>query len=340
MVRRRISSSRRSFVAGTAAAAIAPFFIGRAKADEPEFTIKLATVAPAGTPWHDDLKRFKKELSEQSGGRIKVKAYFGGGLGDENATADATKRGTIQCFGGSIGALASAAPDLECIELPYLFPTEKIADKILDEVVRDDLDKLLWDAGYKLCFYSENGYRSIGSTFEIKAIKDLKGRKMRVQESPSHINTMKAFGAAPVPISVTEVLSALQTGVVDGFDNTPLFAFAASWYQGIKYFTLTKHIYQPGVVVFSRKFWETLPADLQAIIMADPQKMAKRSRRGVRAMGGQLVENFRTAGVTVNELSATERATFESTAAVAYAKFLERASPAGTALLKKIQAAV
>ncbi|MBC8072041.1 MAG: TRAP transporter substrate-binding protein [Deltaproteobacteria bacterium] len=337
--RPRISSTRRSFVAGTAAAAASTFFIGRAKAAD-EIIMKLATVAPAGTPWADQLTKLKKHIKEATGGRVKVKAHLGGALGDENATAEATKRGTIQCFGGSIGALASAVPELECIELPYLFPDAKSADRVLDEVIRADLDKLLWDRGYKLFFFSENGYRSIGSTFEIKSISDLKGKKMRSQESKSHLDFWKAVGASPVPISVTEVLSSLQTGVVDGFDNTPLFAFAASWYQGVKHFTLTEHIYQPGVVVYSRKFWESLPADLQTILSAEPEKLAKQGRRGVRAMGGQLIENFRTAGITVNSLSATEKATFAATAGVAYASFLKRASPSAAALLKKIQDAL
>src|SRR5262245_51110738 len=279
MIARRLSASRRAFVAGSAAAT-SSFFIGRARADDAEFTMKIATVAPSGTPWAEQITKLKKQIKEATGGRIKVKAYLGGGLGDENSTAEATKRGTVECFGGSIGALASAVPELECIELPYLFPDTTAADNVLDNVIREDIDALLWERGYKLFFFSENGYRSIGSTFEIGHIKDLKGKKMRSQEARTHLDTWKAFGASPVPIAVTEVLSSLQTGVVDGFDNTPLFAFAASWYQGIKYFTLTEHIYQPGVVVLSRKFWESLPADLQGLLMDDPQKLAKQGRRG------------------------------------------------------------
>lgn len=302
--------------------------------------MKIATVAPSGTPWAEQLGKLKHQIKEASGGRIKVKAYLGGGLGGENETAEMVKMGTVQCFGGSIGALASAVPELECIELPYLFPDEKAADKVLDEVVRDDLDKLLWDRGYKLFFLTENGYRSMGTTFELDEVKDLKGKKMRSQEVKVHEEMWRAFGANPQQISVIEVLTALQQGTVDGFDNTPLFAFAAGWYQGIKYFVETKHIYQPGVVVLSRKFWESLPADLQTVVLGDPLKLSKQGRRGVRAMGGQLIENFRTAGVTVNQISATEKAVFESTATVAYASFLQRATPAGQKLLKKIQDAV
>lgn len=333
--------SRRRFVGGAAAAATAPFFIGRSARADDEITMKIATVAPAGTPWATQLNKLKKDIKEQSGGRIKVKAYLGGALGDEIAAAEATARGTVQCFGGSIGALAAAGvPELECIELPYLFPNASAADKVLDEVIREDLDKLLWERGFKLAFYSENGFRSIGSSFPIATLADLKGRKMRSQEAQSHLDTWKAFGALPVPIAVTEVLSSLQTGVVDGFDNTPLFAFAASWYQGITHFTLTEHIYQPGVVVYSRKFWESLPADLQAVILGDPAKLAQQGRRGVRAIAPQLVENFKLAGITVTELSAADKAGFAAAAAIAHASFVKRTSATGNALLEKIQRAV
>lgn len=338
--RTKTSTTRRRFVQGTAAAAASTFFIGRARADEPEFVMKVATVAPVGTPWATQLKKVKTAIKEQSAGRIKVKTYLGGALGDEIATAEATKRGTIQCFGGTFGALASAVPELDVLELPYLFPSEKKADEILDTVIRDDLDALLWDRGYKLLFFSENGYRSIGSTFAVSSPADLKGRKMRAQQSDVHLNTWKALGASPVPIAVIDVLPGLQTGVVDGFDNTPLFAFAASWHQAITHYTLTKHIYQAGVVVLSRKFWESLPADLQTVVMGDPADLAKKGRRGVRAIGPMLEQNFVEAGITLNKLSDGERSAFAATAQEVHDKFRSATSAQGKALLDKIKAAL
>ncbi|MBL4688018.1 MAG: TRAP transporter substrate-binding protein [Nannocystaceae bacterium] len=332
------SSTRRTFVKGTAAATAATsFFIGRsAKADDPEVVVKIATVAPAGTPWAALLMNWKRAIKKQSERRIKVKTYLGGALGGELQAAEATKRGTIQIFAGTAGALASAVPELNCLELPYLFPTEKKADNILDNVIREDLERLLWDRGYKLLFYSENGFRSIGSTFPVETPADLKGRKMRSQESDVHLDSWRAMGASPVPITVTEVLSSLQTNVVDGFDNTPLFAFAASWYQAITHFTLTKHIYQAGLVVASRKFWETLPDEFKTIIMGDPAKLAKKGRRGVRAIGGMLEANFEGAGVQLNRLTADQRKLFAANSGEVWDKFRKSTSSDGKALLDKI----
>jgi len=338
--RTKLSTTRRRFVQGSTAAAASTFFIGRARAEEPEFVAKVATVAPPGTPWAKQLRKLKKTIKEQTEGRIKVKTYLGGALGGEEATIEATKRGTIQIWGGSAGALSSALPEINCLELPYLFESEKTADRVLDDVIREDLDRLLWDRGYKLMFFSENGYRSIGSSFPVQSPADLKGKKMRSQQSDVHLDTWKSMSASPVPIAVTEVLSALQTGVVEGFDNTPLFAFAASWYQAITHFTLTKHIYQPGIVVASRKFWESLPAELQTVVLGDPADLAKKGRRGVRAIGPMLEQNFVGAGITLTKLSAGERAAFAAKADEVHAKFRKSTSSEGKALLDKIKKAL
>jgi len=352
-----MTPTRRRFVQG---AAIAPFFIGRsASADDSTIVMKLATVAPPGTPWASQIKKLKRKLAESTKDlpvKLKLKAWLGGGLGDEIQTAEACKRGAVQIFAGSIGALASAVPELEGIELPYLFSSAqqrvKIgdkthitinADKILDEIVHERMEQLLWKAGFKLMFLAENGLRSIGSTFPITKLADLKGRKMRSQEAQTHLDTWRALGASPVPIAVTEVLSSLQTGVVDGFDNTPLFAFAASWHMGIGHYTLSEHIYQPGVAVASRKFWDKLDPALQAILIGSEEEkrdFTLDGRDAVRRMGPQLIENFKTSGITVTELSALEKTTFAGAAVKAHDAFAKRTTSEGKALLKAIKDAL
>jgi TRAP-type transport system periplasmic protein len=334
-----VSTTRRRFAQASAAAAASTFFIGKAKAADP-IVLKLATVAPAGTPWADQISKLKKDIKEKSGGALKLKPYIGGGLGPEVETAEAVKRGTIDIFAGSTGALSAVVPELEGLELPYLFPDVAKADKILDEVILEDVKRILLDRGYVFSFWGENGWRSIGSKFKIDSLADLKGKKIRTQENKSHIATFKAFGMSPVPIAITETLSSLQTGVVDAFDNTPLFTFAASLYQAVGHFTLTEHIYQPGIIVMSKKTWDKLPAEMQAILFTDPAKLAKQSRRGVRAMNPELMANFGKAGVAVKELSKADKASFATAAAVAHAEFSKHANKDSAALLKKIRAAL
>ncbi len=302
---------------------------------------KMATVAPDGTPWAEQLKAYRARVEKDTQGRVKIKAYLGGGLGDENVTASETKRGAIQIWGGSTGALSTLVPELALFELPYLFRSEKEADYVIDEVLHEDMKKVLEKRGFVLLFWAENGYRNFGSTFgAIASPLDLKGKKMRSQESEVHIEMYRALGASPVPIAVTEVLSSLQTKVVDGFDNTPLFTFAASWHQGIKHYTLSEHIYQPGIVVANKAWFDKLSPEDQKAVMGDSKAEAKAGRAAVRELAPLLLENFKNAGITVHTLSREQKDAFAKICEKVHDKWAAGKGKAASPLLKKAKAAL
>lgn len=314
--------------------------VAAAKAEEP-IVLKLATIAPDGTPWAETMAAYKKRVEAESKGRVRIKAFLGGTLGDENSTVAETRRGTIALWGGSTAALGSVVPEMQLLELPYLFHDEAEADYILDEVLFEDFKKLLESRGYVLLFWAENGYRSVGSKHGfVKSLDDLKGRKFRSQESSVHLDTYRALGASPVPISATEVLSALQTGVVDGFDNTPLFAFAASWYQGVKYYTVTNHIYQPAAVLISKKVFDELPADLQKIVVGDSRRQAKEGRVGVRALTPYLIQNFENAKVAVHHSTAAEKAAFAKATLPVHQQFVKGEGKSAAKMYEKAMKAL
>lgn len=311
-----------------------------AHAAEPEFTLKLATVAPEGTPWADIMKSYKKRVESESNGRIKVKAFLGGVLGDENATVAETRRGAISMWGGSTGALASSVPELNLLELPFLFGNAEEADYILDDVLFEDFKKLMAARGFVLLFWAENGYRSFGTKFGfIKTPADLKGHKMRSQESFVHLETYRALGALPQPIATTEVLQSLQTGVVDGYDQTPLYTFAASWHAETKYYTVTNHIYQPAAIVMSKIEFDKLPADVQKIVLGDQKKQAIAGRVGVRDMTPLLLDNFKSAKIELYTPNAAELAAFATATRPVYGKFTKEV-PSAKPLLDKALAAL
>ncbi|KIG18741.1 TRAP-type transport system, periplasmic component, putative N-acetylneuraminate-binding protein [Enhygromyxa salina] len=321
-----LDTTRRNFIAGSAAA-VSTFFIGRPKAHagDAEITLKFATVAPSGTPWSKHTSRLKKRVKEGTDGRVKIKVYLGGGLGDEESTLSRTRKRGIAGWAGSAGALASIIPEVAALELPYLFPSVSAADDILDNKITRDMEKMLEKAGFKLLFFSENGHRSIGTNFGfVKSTADLKGKKMRSQSHDVHLNTWRAFGASPQPIAVTEAMTALQTGVVDGFDNTPLFTFAASWFQAITHFTLTRHSYQPALAVMNLDIWNDLPADVQALIAGDIKKESEYGRKTVRAIGQQLIDNFAPAGVQVHDSTRSELEAFAKATKPTHKKFTDK----------------
>ncbi len=343
MSAKKPKTSRRTLLKGTAAtAAIAPFFIGRPAlaAGEPELTLKFATVAPRNTPWSQLANKFKKWTDKKTEGRVKIKIYYGGVSGDETKTAEATQAGRMGGWGGSMGALALAGvPELEAFELPYLFSSSKKAEQVLKDN-RTMLHDLLWERGFKLLMFAENGFRSLGTTFPVETPADLKGRKIRTQETKAHIATFKGFGASPQPMGITEVLSSLQTGVVEGYDNTKLFAFAAALYMGTTHWTETKHIYQPAAIVLSRKgAWEKMPTELQEALDTESEEVLKMEKRGfqsVHALEPQLEQNFRDLGIVFNK---PDLAAFRKVADKVHADFRGRASKQGKALLDVLKKA-
>lgn len=309
---------------------------GRARA---QAVAKLATVAPDGTPWAEQLARLRARVKAATGDGLRISAYLGGGLGDENVTASETRRGAIQIWGGSTAALASLVPELALFELPYLFRSAAEADHVIDEVVAADLDAALARRGLQRLFWSENGFRSFGTRFgPVTGPADLAGKKMRSQEHAIHIAMYRALGASPVPIAVTEVLSSLQTRVVDGFDQTPLFSFAASWYQGIGHFSLSQHIYQPAVVVANRDWFVKLPRAQQEALTADARAEAARGRRDVRELEPLLIENLAAAKVKVHRLDEPQRAALARACERVHAEWLKGKGKATAPLFRKIQA--
>lgn len=334
-LKKPLETTRRTFVAGSAAA-VSTFFIGRPKAlaGDAEITLKLATVAPKGTPWERLLKRVRKRVQEGTGGRVRVKPYWGGAAGDEISTISRTRKGGLQMWGGSAGAAASLIPELAALELPYLFPNLSTADDILDNKVGSDIDAMLKKANLKLICFSENGHRSIGTNFGfVKSTSDLKGKKMRSQQSDVHLNMWRSMGATPEPIPITETLTALQTGVVDGFDNTPLFTFAASLYRSASHFTLTEHIYQPAVVVVNLDTWNSLPQDVKELLGGDMKGDSQYGRKKVRALNPALIDNFKAANIAVHKSTSSERTAFKKATAPTHKKFT---SKYGSTLYKKI----
>jgi TRAP-type C4-dicarboxylate transport system substrate-binding protein len=333
---------RRRTLVKAAALASAGALIPEARAQGGEAIIaKMATVAPDGTPWAEQLRRLKKRVDADTNGRISIKAYLGGALGDENITAGEVKRGSIQLWGGSTGALATVVPELALFELPYLFRSSEEADYVIDRVLYADIERLLATRGLQVLFWAENGFRSFGTTFgPVRTPADLKGKKMRSQESEVHIEMYRAFGAAPVPIAVTEVLSSLQTRVVDGFDNTPLFTFAASWYQGIKDYSLVDAIYQPAVVVANKPWFDKLRSEDQRVLLHDAEGEAKRGRVGVRELAPLLIDNFRSAKINVHTLTDAEKAAFEKLAQPVHDRWIATKGKAASPLVKKAKLAL
>lgn len=301
-------------------------------------TLRIGTVAPEGTPWEKQLKGLRTHIERESAGRIKVRVFMGGSLGGEKALVRRVSQNSLECFAGSTAAMTSLVPELNVIEAPYLFDTAAQADVVLDGPARPIVAEALSEHGFTFGFWAENGFRSwFTRERPIRAPGDLQGLRMRSAEANVHLETYRAFSASPVPIDVTSVLTSLQTGAVDGFDNTPLFAFATSWYQAAHHMNVSEHSYQPGIVVYSKSWFEALPADLQHVLANIPQTIVDDGRAQVRRMDPILIADLGRRGIDVHRPTPAERSAFAAIGRPVQDRVATSAGRRGQALLRALR---
>ncbi len=281
-------------------------------AAEKVYKIKFGTLAPDNTPWSKLLQEFDQKVSTRSGGRVKTKLFLNGVMGDERAMLQKMRFGQLTGGGFSTGGISTVVPELQLLELPFLFRNNDEVDYVLDKVVREDMQELLKKRGLYLLMWAENGWLDFGNqTRPVTKPEDLKDIKWFAQESDVMFAFWEALGVTQVPLAVPEVLSALQTGLVGGYHNTPVFASGAQWYSQTKYWTISHHIYQPAAVVVDLKFWNSAPDDLKKIVLDVSAELEPRVRSEVRGLDADLLKGFKENGISINELNPAQRAAFE-----------------------------
>jgi TRAP-type C4-dicarboxylate transport system substrate-binding protein len=329
---------KRTAVALVAAAAVA-LHVGAQAREVKRQTLRVGSIAPEGTPWADLVNRIKEGFEAGTGGRYKIRQFLGGMLGDEPAMVEQCREGKIQVFGGSAAVLANVAPEMGVFELPFLFNDYDEVDYVLDEVVVGDVEKILRDRGLVFLMWAENGFMSFATRYgAVRKPEDLKGRRMQAQ-SEAYKEMYKALGATPMIVGENDVLTMLQTGTLDGFDNTPIFSYVTSWYSAIKYYSLSRHLYQPAAVVMNRQWFESLPAADQRLFLSFRGIETVRSRREVRKLSAELLESIKKAGIKVYALTDEERGAFRTQLQPLYERF-DKISPTAKQLDQKIQKAL
>jgi len=282
---------------------------------------------------------FAREIKAKSGGRIEVQIFGAGALGGEKDLVEGVKNGFIQA-GLASGVMANYFPSAMVTDLPYLFPNDDIADKVMDGPFGQKLSEDFTAATgmHNMCF-GEVGFRhfSSGKT-PIRTPKDLAGLKIRVQETPLYVTEMKALGAQPTPIAFPETYTALQTGVVDGQENPIPTIIFAKFYEVQKYVTLDGHNYGIDWFVMSDKFYKSLPADLLKVVSDAANVACAEERKANRTFTANGKKILADKGVTVYTPTAPELAQFRSATQPPVIEFLK--TKIDPKLIDGIQAAV
>ena len=272
-----------------------------------KLVLKASDVHPAGYPTVVAVENLGKKLSAATNGRLSVQMFAAMQLGGEKEAIEQAQIGAIQFARVSGGALGPVIDELNVFNLPFLFHNTAHMQKVIDGPIGQELlDKVTNNPKARLIgiCWMDAGARSVYDTKRpIKAIGDLKGLKVRVMGNPMFVDMMNALGGNGVAMGYDQVFAALQTGVVDGAENNPPSFVFDNHYQVAKYYTLTEHLIVPEMLVFSRKTWDSLSKDDQALIMKFGREAQLEERALWTKYEQEALEKAKGAGIQVIEIA-------------------------------------
>ena len=235
----------------------------QAKAAE-KVVIKLGHGHTATHSYQQGMEEARKYLEAKSGGRLTFRFFPSGQLGDERQMQEALSAGTLEMT--ITGLVNLYDPAFALFDFPFLYDNRKQIKNVMYSGLMEDMNVNVVKKGIRILGLMEVGFRMVTSNKPIKSPADLKGFKIRTPESPAQIETFKALGALPTPMSFGEVYGALQLGVIDGQENPLENIYNGKLYETQKYVTQTRHIYNFAYVLYSEPLWKKLSPEDQKLI--------------------------------------------------------------------------
>ncbi|MDR0379831.1 MAG: TRAP transporter substrate-binding protein [Candidatus Accumulibacter sp.] len=274
-------------------------------------TIKAGIGLNELSPQYKGLQKFKEIVEAESKGRFKVDLFANAQLGDDAKMMTSLRAGTLEMTCPSTAPIAGLDKQWMVFDLPFLFPNEEVADKVLDGPFGQKyLDSLPAHGIVGMAFW-ENGFRQLtNSKVEIKQPADLKGLKIRTMENPVHLATFQTMGANPTPMPFSEVFSALQEKTIDGQENPSTTNFLQKYYEVQKFSTLSNHFYSPFVFMYSKRLWDALSQEDQALILKAAKEAGAYERKVNRETMGEAVAGMEKGGMTVTRLTPEQHQAF------------------------------
>lgn len=290
-------------------------------------------------PQYLGLVRFKEIVEKETNGAIKVETYHSGQLGDDRTMMEALQLGTQEMTSPSTAPIANFVPEFSVFDIPFLFPNEEVADKVLLEgpIGQELLDKLPAQGMIGLAYW-ENGFRDLTNDVrEVKTAADFKDLKIRTMENQLHLAAFKALGANPTPMAFSELFTAMQQGTVDGQENPVATIYLQKFNEVQKYLSLTHHVYSPFVLLLSKKFWDESTPEQQEIMKKAAKEAGDYERQLVREANKKYVEDLKAAGMVVTEPTEADRAAMKEITDAVLPQFADKI---GKETIDKVRKAV
>jgi len=276
----------------------------------------------SGTAW-------KNEIEKLSNGEISVKYFTQAQLGGERELMEQIQQGTLDLYLGSTGVAGNFVPEMNVFNLPFLFLNRQHCEEVefgrLGDEIVSFIDKY---RGFKGFAIAGAGWRMpMNRLRPITKPEDFKGLKWRSMEIPLHLDTYRAMGASPIPMSFTELYTALQMGTVDGQENAPSIAYPMKFHEVCKYLTTLPVLLNGDIYVMNKKKWDSLSPNYQEIVKKSAMVAAKALNEGFTNEDENALKAMEKSGVKVYRIKPSEMDPFVKATQPVWDKYLPQFSP-------------
>jgi tripartite ATP-independent transporter DctP family solute receptor len=304
-------------------------------AAQSKLVLKATDVHPLGYPTVEAVVRMGKKLEAATNGRISIQMYPAMQLGGEKEMIEQAQVGALQIARISVGPMGPIVPEMNVFNLPFIFRDNQHMEKVIDGPIGAELLQKLSEhptAGLiGLCWMNAGSRHVYNNRHPIKTVDDLKGLKIRMMGNPLFVDTMNSLGGNGIQMGFDQLVSALQTGVVDGAENNEPSYASGQHYRYAKYYSMTGHLMIPEILVFSKRSWSSLSKDDQDLI-AKLAKEAQQEQRGLwYETEKKALVQIKEGGGEINEVS--DRAPFQAAVKPVWDKYAGQ----HTALIQRIQ---
>ena len=276
----------------------AALLTGSAGAQSP-VVLKIATIAPDGSPWHDVLLELAQRWRDVSHGAVQVKLYAGGSQGDEAELVRKVRIGLLQGVAVTSSGLDTISPGFSAFSVPLLIESYEELDYVRDRI-SPRLTQSLSDHGFVVLNWGDGGWVRFFTTRPVRTIDDV--RRLRTftwAGNPQGEELWKQAGFHPVPLAPTDILTSLQAGLIEGCPVPPTAALAYQWFGISKYMLDIKIAPVVGATVISRSAWERIDPSLRPALLREAELAGARLRDRIRNLDGEAITAMRNRGLQV-----------------------------------------
>ncbi len=275
---------------------------------EEKLVLKFSHVVAENTPKGLAVRRFADLVRDKSHGRIQVEVFPNGQLVGDEQEIDALLDGQVQLIAPSTGKLAELFPAWQVFDLPYAFPDQATVVQAMEGPIGQKLFQTLRGRGLQGLAMWDNGWKQMTSSQRpLVEPADFAGQRFRVQPSQVLLEQFKAVGAAGVPVAFDQTYRALETGHVDGQENTPSNIYWKKFHEVQKYMTISNHGYLGYTVMTTRSYWESLPADARQTLTEALSETTAWVRENAGRLNQQDLDRIKQAPIEIHVQTEQER---------------------------------